>query len=91
METTFECHFQSIESWVGMKHVHFCGAYNSPTKEDFNLQEARYPPKALPTMVHGSAFRIMTRQSTIQRASPTRHQETRYVALDFALATVTST
>jgi len=36
-ETTFECHFQSMESWGGMKHVDFCGGYNSPTKEGFNL------------------------------------------------------
>lgn len=91
METTFDCLFQSMESWVRMKHVDFCGSYNSPTKDDFNLQEEWYPPKALSTMVHGSAFRIMTRQSTTQRPSPTLNQETRYVALDIVLVTVTST
>ena len=53
-ETTFDCHFQSMESWGGMKHVDFCGGYKFPSKKGFKFLKTLYYPQALPTIADGS-------------------------------------
>jgi len=64
---TCDCHWKSMESWVGKKQFSLLQrlqcAYSlffKSTNELFIVQGARHFPNKLPTMVHGQAFCSIT-------------------------------
>ena len=63
----FDCHWKSMESWVGMKHVSFCSGCNLLFLRVFSMTDGLLnTPNMLPNMVYGQAFLIVTRQATVE-------------------------
>jgi hypothetical protein len=70
--TTFDCHWKSMESWVGTNNLVLCSDYNMPTLFR-NLQKrflACHSPNMSSTMVHSQAFRIISSTTLIKRPLP---------------------
>ena len=66
LQTLLDGNLKSIDSWIRIIPLVFCGSYNVPSLISKSLKEAFkqvwFFPKALPTMVHGTTFHIITWQ-----------------------------
>ena len=81
--TTFDCHWKSMESWVGTRNVIWSRLqYTNSFKEVFSVQGAWNSPNTLPTIFNDHAFRMIAWQPppTIQ-APPNNHPAARWSAL----------